>query len=61
MRQEQKKVCPTCNGTKEIPGRCECNAEWRGNQVGDEWQDCQCAPTTPCPACNGTGFVTTDE
>ncbi|HBI16080.1 MAG TPA: ankyrin [Desulfobulbaceae bacterium] len=60
MSQDQKKVCPTCNGAKEIAGSCECSSEWRGSQVGEEWQDCQCTPTIPCPTCNGTGFVKAD-
>lgn len=61
MGQEQKKkVCPACNGEKVIEGKCECSSEWRGNQAGEEWQDCECTPTIPCPTCKGTGFVQAD-
>ena len=57
MTQKTKKVCPTCQGTKVIAGICECNMEWRGNQKGDEWEDCQCTPEQECPTCSGTGVV----
>jgi len=60
MSPEGKKLCPTCNGKKEMEGQCECNSEWRGNQVGDDWEDCQCTPSTPCPTCKGTGYVSSD-
>lgn len=53
----QKKTCPTCHGEKVIAGVCECDAEWRGTQVDDEWQECQCTPEQKCQACNGTGYV----
>lgn len=57
MSEEKKTVCPDCNGKKEIEGTCVCNSEWRGSQIGDEWEDCHCTPTIPCPTCNGTGSV----
>lgn len=53
----EKKVCPTCNGKKVIPGTCECDSEWRGTQSDNEWAECQCTPEVECPACKGTGFV----
>ena len=57
MTESNKKVCPVCQGKKVVPGTCECNSEWRGSQVGDEWSDCQCVPEQECPTCNGTGYV----
>jgi len=60
MSQEQKKVCPTCNGKKEIEGKCECNSEWRGNQVEGEWEDCQCTPSITCPTCGGSGYIASE-
>jgi hypothetical protein len=58
--KKNKTVCPDCNGKKEIKGNCVCDAEWRGSQVGDEWEDCHCTPTIPCPTCSGTGYVETE-
>lgn len=58
MGNETRRICPDCNGEKEIKGKCECDSEWRGSQVGDEWEDCQCTPTVTCPTCNGSGYVT---
>ena len=57
--EEQKttKECPECSGQKVIPGICECDSEWRGTQVDDEWNECQCTPDVPCPICNGTGVI----
>ena len=57
MTQNNQTVCPTCNGNKILEGNCECSMEWRGTQVGDEWEDCQCTPDQPCPTCSGTGYV----
>ncbi|MEJ2689589.1 MAG: hypothetical protein P8130_06480, partial [Deltaproteobacteria bacterium] len=39
---------------------CSCNMEWRGSQIGDRWEDCQCTPEVTCTECNGTGFVGED-
>lgn len=52
-----RKECPTCNGQKTIPGVCTCDTEWRGNQQGDKWDDCQCTPAQVCPLCHGTGLA----
>ena len=61
MAQETKKiVCPTCQGEKVVKGVCQCSMEWRGTQVGDEWQDCQCTPELECPTCHGSGYVNSD-
>ena len=57
MAEKVKHMCPQCNGKKVVQGTCVCDSEWRGTQVGDEWNDCQCAPEQPCPTCNGTGYV----
>jgi hypothetical protein len=57
MSQENKKICPTCQGKKVVQGTCECDVEWRGTQRGDEWEDCQCTPEVVCPVCHGKGFV----
>ena len=54
---KNKKKCPECDGKKIIPGTCECNSEWRGTLVGEEWDECQCTPDAECPGCSGTGFV----
>lgn len=56
MDKEQK-VCPTCQGEKVIDGECQCSSEWRGNQEGDEWEDCKCTPSKECPTCRGKGYV----
>ena len=50
MAEQDKKVCPTCNGKKMVLGTCECNAEWRGSQDSDSGDDCQCSPDTQCPS-----------
>jgi hypothetical protein len=55
--KKTEKECPECCGKKIIPGECICNSEWRGTQVGDDWNECQCSPDVPCPNCNGTGVV----
>lgn len=57
MAEKGKKVCPQCQGKKVVPGVCVCNSEWRGNQTGDEWEDCQCAPEQECLTCRGAGYV----
>ena len=57
MTGENKKICPECNGKKNIPGTCVCDMEWRGSQKEDEWDDCQCSEEEICPACLGTGSV----
>jgi len=56
--QKGKKICPICDGKKKVPGVCSCNMEWRGNKIGDEWEDCQCTPEITCTNCNGTGYIT---
>jgi hypothetical protein len=61
MSQENKKICPTCEGKKIIEGICECDMEWRGTKKEDEWDDCQCTPEQECPSCKGTGFVQFDN
>ncbi len=53
----EQKVCPECAGEKKIGGTCECNMEWRGNQQGDDWEDCLCSKEVDCPVCNGAGFI----
>ena len=55
--QKTKKECPECCGKKNIPGVCECASEWRGTQIGEEWNDCQCTPDITCPTCNGKGYI----
>jgi len=55
--QKTKKECPECCGKKNIPGVCECASEWRGTQIGEEWNDCQCTPDIICPTCNGRGYI----
>lgn len=55
-----KKVCPVCGGKKTVPGVCSCNMEWRGSQIGDQWEDCQCTPEVTCTECNGSGFIGED-
>jgi hypothetical protein len=54
---EKKKPCPTCQGEKFIEGECQCSSEWRGSQIGDEFQECQCTPKLECPTCHGSGYV----
>lgn len=61
MSQENKKICPVCQGKKVVAGTCECNAEWRGTQKGDDWEECQCSPEQPCAMCMGIGFVDIDK
>lgn len=53
---ENKKTCSTCQGKKVIAGVCECSSEWRGNQAGADWQECQCTPEQECPTCHGSGY-----
>ena len=50
-------ICPACKGNKIIPGNCECNAEWRGNNDEDGFHDCQCEPDIECPRCKGKGII----
>jgi RecJ-like exonuclease len=50
-------ICPLCNGAGVVAGTCACDMEWRGNQQGEEWSDCQCTPNETCPTCQGTGVV----
>ena len=57
MTEKMKKICPLCNGEKIIKGSCSCNMEWRGNQKGDDWEDCLCTPDQECSTCSGTGLV----
>jgi hypothetical protein len=57
MSEENKKICPQCEGKKVIPGTCSCNMEWRGTKVDDEWEDCQCSEKVECPTCHGTGYA----
>jgi len=54
---KSKKECPECHGKKVITGECSCDMEWQGTQIGDEYEDCMCAPEQECPLCNGTGYV----
>ena len=61
MADRKEKVCPECNGKKVILGTCVCDSEWRGTQVGNEWEDCHCMPEITCHVCHGTGIVTTSE
>lgn len=58
MNEQEKMVCPECEGRKVVEGTCVCDSEWRGTMVNNEWEDCQCMPGTTCPTCNGTGYVT---
>lgn len=57
MNEKEKKICPECKGKKVIPGKCNCDMEWRGNQLDDEWNDCKCSREEECPICHGTGYV----
>ena len=57
MSEARTKICPDCNGRKEIEGQCVCDNEWRGTEKNGEWEDCHCTPTVPCPTCNGTGYI----
>ncbi|MBU0481763.1 MAG: ankyrin [Proteobacteria bacterium] len=59
MKNERNRICPTCQGKKYLEGNCECNMEWRGNQKGDDWEDCRCTPKLECSACSGTGYLKT--
>jgi len=61
MTQKSKQVCPTCQGEKVVKGTCECNMEWRGSQIDDEWEDCRCMPELECPTCLGSGYVSSDK
>ncbi len=53
MSEENKSVCPTCQGKKTIEGVCETSGEWHGGD--DDGQ--VCTPDTECPTCKGTGVV----
>jgi hypothetical protein len=53
-----ERICPLCKGEKTVAGTCTCDMEWRGTQLGEEWNDCKCTPDEKCPNCNGTGVVT---
>lgn len=57
MAEKQQKKCPTCQGKGVIGGVCTCSSEWRGNQIGGDWEDCQCTPEQECPTCDGSGDV----
>ena len=57
----RKKQCPECKGKKVVPGTCECNMEWRGNQTDDGMEDCRCEDEVTCPTCNGTGEVAVQD
>ncbi len=61
MAQKAGKICPECKGKKFIPGNCVCDAEWRGTQNGDDWNECQCNKEEPCPICLGTGLVNEED
>ncbi len=61
MSQEKSMVCPVCQGKKVVKGTCECDAEWRGSQLGDAWEECRCSPEEKCYACKGTGLIEVDE
>ncbi len=57
MSTGEKKVCPTCQGTKIIAGVCEGSSEWSGAAGGDDFvDDMQCTPDQECPTCKGTGY-----
>ena len=58
MAEETRKTCPECNGEKKLSGVCTCDMEWRGNQKGDNWEDCQCTDEEICPVCQGAGYIT---
>ena len=57
MTQVKKKICPLCQGKKVVAGTCECNAEWRGTQKGEDWEECQCSPEQQCAMCKGLGYI----
>ncbi len=60
MTEEEKKVCPTCQGKKVIEGVCESSSEWSGAGGGggeNFVDDMGCTPTEKCPTCNGTGLA----
>jgi len=57
MDSMKKQDCPQCKGNKIIEGTCECNMEWRGNQLGEDWEDCRCTPDVTCPTCKGKGYM----
>jgi hypothetical protein len=61
MNTIQQDVCPTCNGDKMIPGVCECDSEWRGTEVNNDWADCHCTPDVTCLTCNGSGSAQLDS
>jgi len=61
MSEKSRKVCPRCKGEKVAEGDCVCNSEWRGTQITDNMDDCQCNAPEECPVCLGTGFVTESE
>ncbi len=61
MTQVTKKICPLCQGKKVVTGTCECNAEWRGTQKGEDWEECQCSPEQQCVMCKGSGYIDSDE
>ncbi|MDD2467896.1 MAG: ankyrin [Desulfobulbus sp.] len=60
-----KTVCPTCMGKTVIDGVCETSSEWEGIKTPEQ-QECTvgancsgqvCTPDTPCPTCQGKGYV----
>lgn len=61
MTRENRTICPVCQGKKVVAGTCECNAEWHGTQIGDDWDDCQCAQEQQCVMCKGTGLIDAEE
>lgn len=56
MPEENKKVCPTCQGKKVIEGVCEADSEWRGGPQEDDMEDVRCTPEQECPTCEGKGY-----
>ena len=54
MSEENKKVCPTCNGTGVIEGVCETSGEWQGGKNADGQI---CTPDQACKTCNGKGYI----
>ncbi|PIE57813.1 MAG: ankyrin [Desulfobulbus propionicus] len=53
-QEENKTVCPTCQGKKIIDGVCETSGEWQGSN-SDDGQIC--TPDQDCPTCKGKGYI----